>query len=218
MPKEDTDYSNTIIYKIACKDAAINDLYVGHTINFVQRKLSHKQNCNNPKSDNYQYKVYKTIRENGGWNNWRMDIIHFCNCQNLYEARIKEQEYFLLLHATLNSIEPMPRPKVLLNKPPRIAKYSVKCIKELPLKTTNRQVFKCLTCHFNAYKLSNYTTHMLTRKHLTILQNGGLNAPGDTSNVKTHKCICGSIYAHRQGLSVHKKKCSYVEKGVNIIV
>ena len=36
------DYSNTIIYKISCKDSAVTDLYVGHTINFVQRQLAHK--------------------------------------------------------------------------------------------------------------------------------------------------------------------------------
>ena len=26
---------------------------------------------------------------------------------------------------------------------------------------------------------------------------------------KTYQCICGNTYAHRQGLSVHKKKCTY---------
>ena len=28
MPKIQTDYSNTIIYKICCKDVSINDIYV----------------------------------------------------------------------------------------------------------------------------------------------------------------------------------------------
>ena len=45
MPKTDIDYSNTIIYKITCKDPTVNEVYVGHTTNFVQRKYSHKQNC-----------------------------------------------------------------------------------------------------------------------------------------------------------------------------
>jgi len=35
MPKENIDYSNTIIYKICCSDFSITDLYVGHTTNFV---------------------------------------------------------------------------------------------------------------------------------------------------------------------------------------
>jgi len=111
MPKTDIDYSNTIIYKITCKDSEIKDVYVGHTTNFVQRKHSHKQCCNNPNSSSYDCKLYSTIREKGGWNNWTMEIINFFNCYDHYEARQKEQEYFLSLNATLNSIEPMPKPK-----------------------------------------------------------------------------------------------------------
>jgi hypothetical protein len=111
MPKTEIDYSNTIIYKITCKDPNITDVYVGHTTNFVQRKHSHKQGCINNKSHNYKCKVYETIRNNSGWDNWNMEIINFFNCKDHYEARKKEQEYFVLLHATLNSIEPMPKPK-----------------------------------------------------------------------------------------------------------
>ena len=47
MPKTDVDYSNTIIYKICCKDESITDVYVGHTTNFIQRKYSHKISCSN---------------------------------------------------------------------------------------------------------------------------------------------------------------------------
>ena len=75
MPKAEIDYSNTILYKIVCKDLKIKDLYVGYTTNYVQRKYAHKQNCNNSKSVNYSYKLYEVIRANGGWNNWDMEII-----------------------------------------------------------------------------------------------------------------------------------------------
>ena len=64
MPKVDIDYSNTIFYKIYCKDSAIDDLYIGHTTNFVQRKYAHKQGCKNNKSSNYNCKLYQTIRDN----------------------------------------------------------------------------------------------------------------------------------------------------------
>ena len=94
MPKTEIDYSNTIFYKIYCKDESINELYIGHTTNFVQRKHAHKNSCNNEKSPCYPLKVYKTIRENGGWNNWTMDIIAFHNCKDSYEARKTEQEYY----------------------------------------------------------------------------------------------------------------------------
>mgnify|MGYP003347100002 CR=1 FL=1 len=108
MPKIIIDYSNTIIYKIFCKDPNVSDIYVGHTTNFVQRKHAHKQNSMNSKSPCYDLKLYKIIRDNGGWDNWCMEIVNFFNCKDSYEARKKEQEYFILLKATLNSNEPLP--------------------------------------------------------------------------------------------------------------
>ena len=111
MPKTLIDYSNTVIYKITCNDTSVKDVYVGHTTNFVQRKYAHKQNCINSKSTNHKCKLYSIIRENGGWSNWKIEIVQLFNCKDLYEARLKEQEYFVLLNATLNSIETMPKPK-----------------------------------------------------------------------------------------------------------
>lgn len=92
MPKIDIDYSNTIIYKITCTNTAITHVYLGHTTNFVQRKYAHKRSCINPKSVNYNLKLYEVIRENGGWNNWKMEIINFFECKHHYEARKKEQK------------------------------------------------------------------------------------------------------------------------------
>jgi hypothetical protein len=112
MPKVDIDYSNTIFYKIFCKDSSIKDLYVGLTTNFVQRRHSHKQSCKNEKAMNHNCKLYNTIRNSGGWDNWQMEIIAFHNCADSYEARKKEHEYFEKLGATLNSIDPLPKPKI----------------------------------------------------------------------------------------------------------
>ena len=106
MPKVNVDYSNTIIYKIACKDQTIKDIYVGHTTNFTQRKYSHKTNCINEKSTNYKLKVYEFIRNNGGWENWEMIEICSINCKNKLDALRWEHEYYYLLNATLNNVQP----------------------------------------------------------------------------------------------------------------
>ena len=63
MPKPD-DYSNTIIYKITCRDPEIKDVYVGHTVDFIQRKHTHKQSCNNEKNNCSCF--YIAIHVNGG--------------------------------------------------------------------------------------------------------------------------------------------------------
>lgn len=192
MPKVDIDYSNTIIYKICCKNPEIKDLYVGHTTNFVQRKYAHKQNCNNIKSPCYNLKLYKTIRDNGNWDNWEMSIVQFYNCKDLLDARQKEQEHFITLNATLNSIEPLScNPNKGLKEP------------KIVLSNALNKEFICKACNFKCYKKGDLNRHNLTLKHCKNEQN----------EVKTYKhiCNCGKEYSHRQGLSVHKKKCTYTQ-------
>jgi len=154
MPKLVIDYSNTIIYKIFCNDPNVKDIYVGHTTNFVQRKHAHKQNCTNSNSICYDLKVYKIIRNNGGWDNWTMEIVNFFKCKDKYEARKKEQEYFVLLNATLNSIEPLPPLKV-----------SQKSDTLTDKKNNVKQLFYCKKCNisFSTEKLLNL--HNSTKKH-----------------------------------------------------
>ena len=62
MPKKNIDYSNTVIYKIFCKNYNITDIYVGHTTNFIKRKNQHRSVCI---KNNSNTKVYKIINENG---------------------------------------------------------------------------------------------------------------------------------------------------------
>ena len=87
MPKIIIDYSNTIIYKIFCKDPNVSDIYVGHTTNFVQRKHAHKQNSMNSKSPCYDLKLYKIIRDNGGWDNWKItELEKYDACQTKQQS------------------------------------------------------------------------------------------------------------------------------------
>jgi hypothetical protein len=173
MPKIEIDYSNTIIYKITCKDSIVNDVYVGHTTNFVQRKHSHKQSCINDKSPNHNCKLYEVIRNNGGWNNWKMEIINFFNCQDHYEARQKEQEYFISLNATLNSIEPMPKPKIKPNE--------VKENKEIP-------IFYCEICNIQCNNSILLELHKNTKKHKKLSkQKEGETISSIDSNIKPSK-------------------------------
>ena len=80
MPKKPIDYNNTIIYKIVCNNLDIKDVYVGHTTDFTKRKHQHKHICNNVNSKSHNFKVYNSIRENGGWDNWSMIEIEKFEC------------------------------------------------------------------------------------------------------------------------------------------
>ncbi len=56
MPRTNIDYSNTIIYKLCCKDLTITDIYIGHTTDMRRRKWNHKGRCNNIKDKKYNLK------------------------------------------------------------------------------------------------------------------------------------------------------------------
>jgi hypothetical protein len=106
MPRTKTDYSNTLIYKIVCKDLDIKDCYIGHTTSFVKRKSAHKSNCNNPNYKHYNLNVYKFLRDNGGWDNWCMIEIKKYPCNDKREAEAEERRCVELEYATLNSHRP----------------------------------------------------------------------------------------------------------------
>lgn len=102
MPRLPIDYSKTIIYKIVCNDLNISDVYVGSTTDFIRRKRHHKHSCNSEKSKKYNLKVYQSIRQNGGWNNFLMVEIEKYPCNDSNEAHARERYYLELLNAKLN--------------------------------------------------------------------------------------------------------------------
>jgi hypothetical protein len=103
-------------YKIYCKDTNITDCYVGHTTNFANRQRRHKSNCKTINNDQYNYKVYTIIRENGGWENWIMEELENTNCDDNEEARIREQELIIQHNAKLNSFDAILNKEKLLKK------------------------------------------------------------------------------------------------------
>ena len=103
MPKTNIDYSNTIIYKLCCKDITITEIYIGHTTDMRKRKYRHKSSCNNEITKGYNYYVYEFIRNNGGWDNWDMIEIERFEAIDGNDARKKERYYIEELKATLNN-------------------------------------------------------------------------------------------------------------------
>lgn len=90
-----------IIYKICCDDC--DEVYVGSTRALARRKNQHKSMCYNINSKQYNLKIYQTIRDNGGWTNWRMCPLEELQNVSKIEAEIKEEEWRVILTANLNS-------------------------------------------------------------------------------------------------------------------
>ena len=209
MPNIYIDYSNTIIYKITCKDTAITDVYVGHTTNFVQRKYAHKLSCINPKSSSYKLKLYEVIRANGGWNNWKMEIINFFDCKDQSEARKKEQEYFISLNATLNSTEPFPTPKI---------KAIVPLIEEVEETDTSSLKFKCTLCKTETNNKNDFNKHLLTNKHIKRFNQKLLEENSTEKTLLIGCSRCAKLYQTHSGLWKHRNSCGVIKNKSNTVV
>ena len=235
MPKDIIDYSNTIIYKIYCKNETITDIYVGHTTNFFVRKYYHKNAFKNYKND---LQIYKTMRENGGWNNWNMIEIAKYNCKDSTEARIKEQLHYEELKLnTLNScylplnvdnINDKNDENDILNEYTdfnenkdenntilgniTIYDNELKNAKSFCDKKTpkNANEYECEKCDFKCSKKCDWERHIKRHKHL-FLTNGDKQGTKKTpifQSITKFTCeLCEKEYTSRNGLWAHKKKC-----------
>ena len=101
MPKKViNDY---IFYKIVCISDDIDLCYVGSTANWKERQRQHKSDCNNENKTNYNSKIYKTIRDNGGWTNFKMVQLGTREQLTKRNAEQIEEQYRQELKANLNS-------------------------------------------------------------------------------------------------------------------
>ena len=101
MPKVPMDYSKCSIYKIEHIDDE-SLVYVGHTTCFNKRKTAHKSNCKNENYKYYNIKVYQMIRENGGWDMFKMIEVEKYPCADRREAERRENEAMKELKACMN--------------------------------------------------------------------------------------------------------------------
>ena len=195
MPKIIIDYSNTIFYKIVCKDPRITYKYVGHTTNYVQKKHYHKYHCTTETTPKFNCEIYKIIRACGGWNNWTMEIINTLHCNNQQEVKQKEQEY----SATLNA------PIVVF----QTAVTTQNATTENKIAQQASKRFLCKLCSYITYNKFNFVKHKTTLKH----KNNYIQAQSECENsiivydnvtqqhVKMYECTtCG--YST-------KKHCNY---------
>jgi hypothetical protein len=231
MPKDVVDYSQTIIYKIFCKDVLIEDVYIGHTTNFTKRKYQHKISCKNGN----KFKIYEIIRGNGGWENWDMVEIAKYNCKDVTEARIKEQEHYELNKKLLNDKSPYcdlkkyycsichiqcvsasnykkhierNKHKNALDKPNEI--------RETYLVPKSSLAYICELCEYSTCRKSQYDRHLATDKHKSQTFETQLAQNSSESSI-AHQCICGINFNSRSTLWRHKKICNGTTTPSNII-
>tara|TARA_R110000782_G_C14575750_1_gene387917 strand:- start:51 stop:608 length:558 start_codon:yes stop_codon:yes gene_type:complete len=100
MPKKTiTDY---IFYKLHSDNC--DNIYIGCTSNFNNRKYVHKSCVNNPNIKGYNTKKSQFIRENGGWENWKMSPLEIKKDLTKREAECYENELIEKYKPSLNTM------------------------------------------------------------------------------------------------------------------
>jgi hypothetical protein len=100
MPKK--TITNYTFYKL-CSDNC-QEFYIGSTSNFNNRKHKHKQSINNSNQKDYNTKKACFIRENGGWDSWKMIPIDIKKDLTKREAEMYENELIQKYKPQLNTM------------------------------------------------------------------------------------------------------------------
>jgi len=177
MPKTPIDFSKAIIYKIEHMDKS-ELLYVGSTTDFTKRKYHHKSDCYNENKKQYNCKLYKMIRENGGFNEFKIMIICEFPCNNKIELIIEEEKHRKELQASLNSCRAFrSNEENIIHKKEYHQEY-YETIKELikekvnKYKKNNKELIKeKITCDCGSiFRKGNKLRHEKSKKHCQFIQ------------------------------------------------
>ena len=189
-----SDYSKSLIYKIVCKDSSITELYIGSTTNLYQRIATHKSNCVLLDNEHYNIKVYKFIRDHGGWDNWEVIELYKYPCNSKKELTVEERRAYDSYNSHLNHQKP------------------------------NRTKAEYYTDHFDDRreylnkKSKEWHQNNLEKARQSARDSAEANRE---KNLTPEKCECGLMITHgnmlkHKGRERHKKRMTALAAGIEI--
>ena len=147
-----------IIYRISVGDYN----YIGSTKDFKQRKATHK--CG---YKTREMKVYKMIREAGGWDKCEMVPIEEFECDTLLDARIREEHWRIYHQANMNSC------RAHTTKEQRIEQVKERNEKNKDKNKEKRQLKQTCECG-GTYTYNHKVRHYKTKNHTKYLEQQNL--------------------------------------------
>lgn len=159
------DYSKTVIYVIRCLILGVTETYVGSTVNPTSRKSGHHNACINEKNRAYHFKIYKFIRDNGGWENWEFVILEeYPECVNKIQKLIRERQVADRLNSTLNSI------RAYTSDLEKVEQMRDLHSRSNPISNAihNPKTIVCELCN-HTYRSCNIVAHSTSRRHLACM-------------------------------------------------
>ena len=160
------DYSNSKIYKLCCRDENIKEIYVGSTMNYISRLHSHRHISKTLENKNSKSKLYTFIRQNGGFDNWKLEIIESTSVNTLNELKSIERKYIEELKPDLNTNLPTRSNEEYYQNN---REYFIEKMKKYVYDNKSKYLLKhhcqCggIYCHFNK------TKHEKTKKHMNYI-------------------------------------------------
>jgi len=154
------------IYEIKSMDKSITGTYIGSCWDMKDRLRTHVGFCYNENSKEYNFPVYKYIREKGDFHTFNMRVIDSGECEDRTELECGEQFYIDMaggIENLLNSQDALVLPEESRKRKDIAGKKLAKKNKE-----TNR--FPCEICGVCFYYNANLQTHLKTPKHLTKVE------------------------------------------------
>ena len=193
-------------YKIVNINNDVDLCYVGSTSNFRLRKISHKQNATNPKSVKYNMRVYQTIREYGGWEEFQMIEIGREEQLTLTQARQKEEEYRVEMKANMNQIKCYRSEEERIQQKRDLAKISGALYRKQNAEIIKKKVEENKDKRRQA-RLDKYTNdEEYKKKKLEICRNYYIKKREEVCKKRRELVVCecgceltyGALYNHRK--------------------
>lgn len=93
-------YKDFVIYTISHLES--NNHYIGSTRNFKKRVFQHKKATRNRTKKIYHARLYRFIRDNGGWDHFEIRVLEYYPCNDFKDGRNIEFDYIDQMQPTLN--------------------------------------------------------------------------------------------------------------------
>jgi len=154
------------IYEIKSNDKSISETYIGSTWDMGVRLKKHASDCYNENGKEYNFPLYKYIRENGGFHTFNIRVIDSGECEDLTELVCGEQFYIDMaggIENLLNAQDAFVLPEEYMRRKNLSSSNSKK-------KNIENKKYPCELCGFyfqSNYKLQKHLDGPRHKKKLT---------------------------------------------------
>ena len=167
------------IYRLTCVNPTIKERYIGSCWDIHGRNIRHKSHCHNNKNvKEYNFPVYKFIRENGGYDNWYMVTLDCVDCED--DELLEYEQHYIDIHGGIDSL--LNSINAVENKEQRRNTHVIsnKNLRERNIETKR---FYCECCDHAFQSNSDLNKHLSRNKHKQTQQTYDFLAEIENSNI-----------------------------------